>query len=58
MAKCLNCSKTITCGCQKRKAKDGKEVCSSCVVSYEAKLSQPTVKPSPMFKPYGPDRYK
>ena len=33
-----NCKAAITCGCQKRKASDGKEVCSSCLSFYEKSL--------------------
>lgn len=40
MAKCTNCGATITCGCQKRTAKDGKSCCSSCVAAYDAKLKR------------------
>jgi hypothetical protein len=32
---CPNCSAVITCGCQKREASDGRQVCSSCVAAYE-----------------------
>ena len=35
---CPNCSAVITCGCQKRVASDGKQVCSSCAAAYEQKL--------------------
>jgi hypothetical protein len=35
---CPNCKAAITCGCQKRKASDGKEVCSSCLAYYEKNL--------------------
>lgn len=38
MAKCLNCGTNMTCGCQKRKASDGKECCSHCLNAYEAQL--------------------
>lgn len=36
--KCPNCSHVITCGCQKRTASDGKQVCTNCLSSYEEKL--------------------
>ena len=45
MAKCANCGKTYTCGCQKRKASDGKLCCASCISNYEAQLKQKTLKP-------------
>jgi hypothetical protein len=35
---CPNCNSTITCGCQKRTASDGKEVCSNCLALYEQQL--------------------
>lgn len=35
---CSNCSAAITCGCQKRVASDGKQVCSSCLAAYEQSL--------------------
>ena len=35
---CLNCNATLTCGCQKRTASDGKQVCSNCLTSYERDL--------------------
>lgn len=37
---CQNCSTTLSCGCQKRTASDGKVVCSSCIQTYESKLKQ------------------
>ena len=38
MSACLNCGARITCGCQKRKASDGKQVCSTCITKYETAL--------------------
>ena len=35
MSSCPNCGARITCGCQKRVAKDGKQVCSTCISKYE-----------------------
>lgn len=32
---CQNCGTTLSCGCQKRIASNKKEVCSSCITSYE-----------------------
>lgn len=37
---CPNCNAKLTCGCQKKLASDGKQVCASCVASYENKLKQ------------------
>lgn len=45
MAKCTNCGKTLSCGCQKRKASDGKACCSACISNYETQLKQKTLKP-------------
>jgi hypothetical protein len=39
MASCSNCKKNLSCGCQKRTAKDGASVCSNCITSYETKLA-------------------
>jgi hypothetical protein len=36
---CLNCGSKLTCGCQKKTASDGKQVCSSCLQSYETALN-------------------
>jgi len=38
-ASCQNCGTSLSCGCQKRTASDGKQVCSTCIASYEAKLA-------------------
>ena len=60
MANCPNCKATLTCGCQKRKAKDGKAVCSKCLATYEAGLTQRktiTVKPQTTTT-WGKNRYK
>lgn len=35
---CPNCGNKITCGCQKRTASDGKQVCSNCITNYENQL--------------------
>lgn len=32
---CPNCAKPITCGCQKKVASNGKQVCSNCIAAYE-----------------------
>lgn len=37
---CPNCQSKLSCGCQKRIATDGKEVCSSCVTTYENNLTK------------------
>jgi hypothetical protein len=35
---CQNCNAVISCGCQKRVASDGKQVCSACLIAYEKTL--------------------
>lgn len=35
---CPNCNSKLSCGCQKRVASDSKEVCTSCIDSYELQL--------------------
>ena len=35
---CPNCNAALSCGCQKRVASDGKQVCSSCLTYYERTL--------------------
>lgn len=35
---CQNCSRTLSCGCKKRTATDGKQVCTLCIEEYEKKL--------------------
>jgi hypothetical protein len=35
---CSNCNLPLSCGCQKRTASDGKQVCSNCLNAYENKL--------------------
>jgi hypothetical protein len=43
-SKCSNCGRTLSCGCQKRKASDGKNVCATCIDAYEASLTANKVK--------------
>ncbi len=38
MMKCQNCGNTLSCGCQRRVASDGKNCCTACIATYEAKL--------------------
>lgn len=35
MSQCTNCNTKLSCGCQKRLASDGRQVCSKCLTSYE-----------------------
>ena len=37
---CPNCNAKITCGCQKKTASDGKQVCTNCVALYEKQLKE------------------
>jgi hypothetical protein len=37
---CQNCNAQLSCGCQKKTASDGKQVCSSCLQAYEDKLKE------------------
>ena len=60
MATCPNCKNKMSCGCQKRTAKDGKTVCSKCITSYEADLKQrkTLATVSQTNQVWGKDRYK
>ena len=40
MSACLNCGTKLSCGCQKRVASDGVQVCSACLDAYERKLAE------------------
>ncbi len=42
MSTCMNCKSALSCGCQRRTASDGKAVCSTCLLSYEASLKTKT----------------
>lgn len=42
MAKCLNCGTKLSCGCQKKVASDGKQVCASCIAKYESSIKKTT----------------
>lgn len=35
---CTNCGNKLSCGCQKKVASDGKQVCTQCKDAYEKKL--------------------
>ena len=46
MSKCSNCNQTLSCGCQRRNASNGVQVCTNCLSSYESQIkvnSQPSV---------------
>jgi transcription elongation factor Elf1 len=38
MSQCSNCNQTLTCGCQRRNASNGVQVCSNCLSSYESQI--------------------
>jgi hypothetical protein len=59
MANCPNCKTKLSCGCQKRTAKDGKTVCTSCVNTYNQSLgvSQKTVPAKTTTNVWGKNRY-
>jgi hypothetical protein len=40
LPKCPNCNSVLSCGCQRRTARDGKEVCEDCLESYENSIGQ------------------
>lgn len=37
---CPNCLATLSCGCKKRTASNGAQVCTACIASYELKLAK------------------
>jgi hypothetical protein len=46
MSQCSNCKQNLSCGCQKRNASNGVQVCSNCLSSYESQIqvnNQPSV---------------
>jgi len=51
MAKCLNCGRNMSCGCQRRVASDGKPVCASCKAAYEAKIKGNKANVTPNVTP-------
>jgi hypothetical protein len=48
MSVCPNCSRKLSCGCQRRVASNGSACCSNCITSLEAKLKAARVVPSPV----------
>jgi transcription elongation factor Elf1 len=38
MSQCSNCKQNLSCGCQKRNASNGVQVCSNCLSSYESQI--------------------
>lgn len=41
---CQNCGTQLSCGCKKRVASDGKQVCTQCLASYEQSIAQNKLK--------------
>lgn len=41
---CPNCNTTLSCGCKKRTASDGTQVCTTCLASYEQSLKNKATK--------------
>ena len=37
--KCNNCGATLSCGCQRATASNGKSCCNNCVKQYERSIS-------------------
>jgi hypothetical protein len=58
MATCSNCGRTLSCGCQRKTASDGRSVCGNCISQYET-----SIKPTPKInnvtstQTWGRDRY-
>jgi hypothetical protein len=44
MSACPNCKANLSCGCQRRTASNGQQVCTSCIANYEAKLKADKTK--------------
>jgi len=47
MSYCPNCKARLTCGCQKRVAKNGKQGCTNCIASLDAAVLPKTQPVSP-----------
>ena len=57
---CPNCNARLSCGCQKKRASDGTQCCSTCLPFYEKKL-QAEKNINSIHAPnntWDPDRYK
>jgi hypothetical protein len=44
MSACPNCKANLSCGCQRRTASNGQQVCTSCLAKYEAQIKSPQPK--------------
>lgn len=56
MSKCLNCGKTLSCGCQKRVLPNGTQGCTNCVGKVQTTTTNET-KSTPL-NVLGKERYK
>jgi hypothetical protein len=58
---CNNCGARMSCGCQKRRASDGTQCCSTCLPFYEKGLQdKKTITPNTTHvnnNTWGSDRY-
>lgn len=43
---CPNCDSKLSCGCQKRRASDGKDVCTNCLALYESQIVNQNLRPA------------
>jgi len=57
MAVCSNCKKSLSCGCQKRKASDGTSVCTNCISAYEKKTNITTTSITPIVQKEMPKKW-
>jgi hypothetical protein len=60
MAKCSNCGKQLSCGCQKRTASNGVSACSNCIGGLEKSLKPQktiTTTSTAQQRPWGANRY-
>jgi hypothetical protein len=48
---CQNCGSKLSCGCQKRIASNGREVCGTCVTNFENQLKLKTQSETQVVKP-------
>jgi hypothetical protein len=48
---CQNCGSKLSCGCQKRIASNGREVCGTCVTNFENQLKLKTQSENQVVKP-------
>lgn len=53
---CPNCKMTLSCGCQKRKAANGKQCCSNCIITCNQAAGNPLLPQiqQPRLQPKGP----